>query len=195
MPRLGLSAATRALLPSPTAPETARQWQLGGSLYRKALSRLSAQCGHLGAVRSCIEGVGALRRPDMLAQAETAYRRALSVDPGAADAHLAARSCSEAPGQDRGSRRLLPARLRVWTRRMPYPLQELSGLGWSEDQMAGLRGVVGSSLPPPTTSAAGPLREQCWLRTDRVGGAAPTRAAGVVGGGKLDPTTPLNPAI
>jgi len=66
---------------------------------------------------------GALRDPDMLAQAETAYRRALSVDPGCCRRAPAARSCSEAPGKTEEAAASYLRAFGVLDPSMPYPLQ------------------------------------------------------------------------
>jgi tetratricopeptide (TPR) repeat protein len=129
------------------------QWELAAQLYRKALHRnpqsqaIWVQYGHV------LKESGELRDPDMLAQAETAYRRALSLNPGAADPHLQLGHVLKLQGK---TEEAAAAYLRAFALdpSTPYPLQELSGLGWSEDQMAALRGLVGSSSTPPATSTS-----------------------------------------
>jgi hypothetical protein len=67
----------------------------------------------------------------------------LSLDAGAADPHLHLGHVLKLPGQDRGGRGLLPARLRAG------PVNALSaagieGLGWSEAQVAEFRRLAGA---------------------------------------------------
>ena len=76
----------------------ARQWELAAQLYRKALDRYPRNFGIWVQYGHALKESGELRDPDKLAQAEVAYRRALSLDPGAADIVSAARSRPETAG-------------------------------------------------------------------------------------------------
>jgi len=84
---------------------------------------------------------GELRDPDKLAQAEVAYRRAIALDPSAADPHLQLGHALKLQGKTEEAQ---AAYLRAFALdpSMPHPLQELGGLGWTEAQMAGLKGAV-----------------------------------------------------
>ena len=119
----------------------ARQWERAAQLYRKALERnprnppIWVQYGH------ALKESGELRDPDKLAQAETAYRRALSLDPDVADTHLQLGHVLKLQGKTEEAE---AAYLRAFALdpSMPYPLQELSGLGWSEGHLFELRGML-----------------------------------------------------
>src|SRR6202008_1306006 len=86
-----------------------------------------------------LKEAGELREPGLLAQAEIAYRRAISFAPGGADAHLQLGHVLKLQGK---TEEAAGAYLRAFALdpSVPHPLQELSGLGWSEGQMAGVRG-------------------------------------------------------
>jgi glycosyltransferase involved in cell wall biosynthesis len=138
----------------------AREWERAAQLYRKALERnrrnppIWVQYGH------ALKESGERRDPDKLAQAETAYRRALSLDPGAADPHLQLGHVLKLQGKTSEAE---AAYLRAFALdpAISYPLQELSGLGWSETHMAELQGLVADgSSPVISPSAAGNGRSQ-----------------------------------
>jgi tetratricopeptide (TPR) repeat protein len=84
---------------------------------------------------------GELRDPDKLAQAEIAYRRALSLDPSAADSHMQLGHILKIQGKIDEAK---AAYLRAFALdpSMPYPLHELGELGWSETQLSELRTLV-----------------------------------------------------
>src|SRR5262249_40968816 len=132
-----------------------RQWEVAADFYRKALcrnprkSRIWVQYGH------ALKESGERRDSDKLAQAESAYRTALSLAPGIADTCLQLGHVLKLQGKTEEAQ---AAYLRAFARdpSVPDPLQELSGLGWSETQMSGLRGLVASNSPPvssPTLDA------------------------------------------
>ncbi|TMJ50751.1 MAG: tetratricopeptide repeat protein, partial [Alphaproteobacteria bacterium] len=129
------------------------QWERAAQLYRKALQRnprnapIWVQYGH------ALKEAGKLCEPDKLAQAELAYRKALSLDPSVADTYVQLGHVLKL--QDK-TNEAEASYLRAFALdpSIPYPLRELSGLGWSEAQMAGLRGLVESSLPSSTTPTA-----------------------------------------
>jgi tetratricopeptide (TPR) repeat protein len=124
----------------------AGQWELAAQLYRKALAwdpgdaSIWVQYGHV------LKESGELRDPEKLAQAEAAYRRALSLEPGAADTHLQLghvlklqQKVDEAKASYLRAFALDPL--------LADPLQELSGLGWSEGELSELCGLVGTNHP------------------------------------------------
>ena len=82
LPRLGCCVGSSDFVTLADRARDARQWELAAQLYRKALDRnprnpaIWVQYGH------ALKESGELRDPDKLAQAEIAYRRALSLDPG-----------------------------------------------------------------------------------------------------------------
>jgi tetratricopeptide (TPR) repeat protein len=131
----------------------AGQWEVAAQLYRKALDRnprnpcIWVQYGH------ALKESGGLRDPEKLAQAEAAYRRALSLDPGAADTYLQIGHVLKLQGKIEEAQAAF-LRAFVLDSSMPHPLQELSGLGWSEAQTSELRGLVGSNLPPASSSTS-----------------------------------------
>src|SRR6266436_4376381 len=88
LPRLGSLRRRPDVVDLADRARDAGQWELAAQLYRKALDRNSrephiwVQYGH------ALKESGELRAPDKLAQAELAYRRGLSLDPGVADTYL-----------------------------------------------------------------------------------------------------------
>jgi Rhamnan synthesis protein F/Tetratricopeptide repeat len=119
----------------------ARQWELAARLYQKALDRnprnspIWVQYGH------ALKESGELRDPDKLAQAEAAYRRALSLDPSVADTHLQLGHVSKLQGKTEEAE---ASYLRAFALdpSAPYPLQELEGLGWSEAHLCELQDML-----------------------------------------------------
>jgi tetratricopeptide (TPR) repeat protein len=119
----------------------ARQWELAEQLYREALDRspdnppIWVQYGH------ALKESGELRDPGKLAQAEVAYRQALSLDPRAADTYLQLGHVLKLQEKTEEAR---AAYLRGFALdpSIPYPLHELGGLGWSEEELSELRGAV-----------------------------------------------------
>jgi glycosyltransferase involved in cell wall biosynthesis/tetratricopeptide (TPR) repeat protein len=138
----------------------ARHWELAAQLYRKALDRNPRNSGIWVQYGHALKESGELRDPDKLGQAESAYRTALSLNPGAADSYLQLGHVLKLQGKTEEAK---ASYLRAFALdpSMPYPLQELSGLGWSEAEMAGLRGLVGSNLPPASSSTL-----ECTPRND-----------------------------
>ncbi len=82
-----------------------------------------------------------MRDPDKLAQAEIAYRTAVSLDPGVADPHLHLGHVLKLQGKTNEAE---ASYLRAFTLdpSMSYPLRELSGLGLSEAYLSELQGIV-----------------------------------------------------
>jgi glycosyltransferase involved in cell wall biosynthesis len=142
-PRRGWMRRKPAFVALADRARNARQWERAAELYRKALDQnprlpgIWVQYGH------ALKESGKLRDPDKLAQAETAYRRAISIDPTAADSYLQLGHALKLQGKTEDAQ---AANLRAFVLdpSMPYPLQELSGLGWSEAQLSELQGFVGS---------------------------------------------------
>jgi tetratricopeptide (TPR) repeat protein len=141
----------------------AGQWDFAAQLYREALDRnprnppIWVQYGHV------LKESGDLREPDKLAQAEIAYRRALSLDPGVADSHLQLGHVLKLQGKIHEAEACY---LRAHARdpSMPDPLRELSGLDWSEAQLSELRSCAVMSfsdreeLTPNNNRRSGPMR-------------------------------------
>jgi tetratricopeptide (TPR) repeat protein len=139
--RLGLLRQNADFISLANHARDAGQWERAAQLYRKALDRnrrnppIWVQYGHT------LKESGELRDPDKLAQAEVAYRRALSLDPGVADPHLHLGHVLKLQGKTNEAE---AAYLRAFALdpSMPYPAQELSGLGWSKAMLAELQGLV-----------------------------------------------------
>jgi tetratricopeptide (TPR) repeat protein len=149
--RLGLMRRKPSVITLADRARDARQWELAAQLYRRSLDRdprsplIWVQYGH------ALKESGELRDPDKLAQAEIAYRRALSLDPSAADSHLQLGHVLKLQGKTNEAE---AAYLRAFALdpAMPYPLQELRGLGWSETHMVELQGLLGDGRKPPATA-------------------------------------------
>jgi hypothetical protein len=129
----------------------ARQWELAAQLYREGLDRIPwnppiwVQYGH------ALKESGELRDPGKLAQAEIAYRTALSLDPGAADTYLQLGHVLKLQSKTEEAQ---AAYLRAFSLdpASPHPLEELSELGWSEVNLSELR-ILGSGAPDASLAA------------------------------------------
>jgi tetratricopeptide (TPR) repeat protein len=141
----------------------AGQWQLAAQLYRQVLARdprdpaIWVQYGH------ALKESGGLRDPEKLAQAEAAYRRALLLEPGGADAYLhlghvlkLQKKVDEAKASYLRAFALDPL--------LADPLEELGGLGWSDRELSELCEFVGIDRPEALKSApsSGPDRAGSW---------------------------------
>jgi glycosyltransferase involved in cell wall biosynthesis len=113
----------------------AAEWETAAHFYELALKRNPAlpaiwvQYGH------------ALKETGNIAQAEAAYRRALAYDPAVADTHLQLGHALKLKGNPEEAQ---AAYLRAFARDplLPYPREELKGLGWSKMELAELCGMV-----------------------------------------------------
>jgi glycosyltransferase involved in cell wall biosynthesis/Tfp pilus assembly protein PilF len=119
----------------------ARQWDLAARLYRKALDRnprnpaIWVQYGH------ALKESGELKDPAKLSRAEAAYREAVSLNPSIADTYLQLGHVLKLQGKkEAGQASYL--RAFVLGRSLSPAVRELSGLGWSEAQIAELQEVV-----------------------------------------------------
>jgi lipopolysaccharide biosynthesis protein len=123
----------------------AGQWELAAGFYRKALDRYPRNSGIWVQYGHALKESGELRDPDKLAQAELAYRRALSLDPGVADSHLHLGHVLKLQGKTNEAK---ASYLRAFALdpSMLYPLRELSALGWSEAHLSELQGMVGRDI-------------------------------------------------
>src|SRR5262249_25750620 len=134
------------IVPSADRARDARQWELATQLYREALDRdprdppIWVQYGH------ALKESGELRDVDKLAQAERAYRKALSLGRSAADTYL---QLGQILKLQRKTEEAQAAYLRAFALdpSSPYPPAELSGFGWSEVNLFELRCVLGSETP------------------------------------------------
>jgi Tetratricopeptide repeat len=162
LPRLGLMRPKRSYISLADRARDAGQWELAAQLYRKALERNSrnppiwVQYGH------ALKESGELQDPDKLAQAEIAYRRALSLDPSTADSHVQLGHILKIQGKtDEAKAAYL--RAFVLDPSMPYPLHELGELGWSETELSELRTLVefdhSEELYPPANGSVAAVRQ------------------------------------
>jgi tetratricopeptide (TPR) repeat protein len=158
----------------------AGDWEVAARLYREALDRdadnspLWVQYGH------AVKEWGKLQDPDKLAQAEQAYRTALSLTPGIADSYLQLGHVLKLQGKTDEAQ---AAYLRAFALEpaLPDPLRELKGLGWSEAHVSELlamlqpNGSYTSEEKPLeiVPIAAAPERE----KSGRTGGAQEAAAA------------------
>ncbi len=127
----------------------AGEWGRAAQLYRKALDRnprnpsIWVQYGH------ALKESGELRDPEKLAQAEIAYRQGLSLDPDLADTYVQLGHILKLQGETDGAEACY-LRAFALDPSTPYPVNELSGLGWSAAQIAELKKLIaleGSTAP------------------------------------------------
>src|SRR5271165_1485058 len=141
LPHRGLRRRKTDFLALADRARDGRQWELAAQLYRKALDRnrrnppIWVQYGH------ALKESGELKDPGKLAQAELAYRRALSLDPGGADAYLQLGHVLKLQGKTEEAQ---AAYLRAFAldAAITDPLEELRKLGWSQVKLAELRGMA-----------------------------------------------------
>jgi tetratricopeptide (TPR) repeat protein len=153
LPRLGLMRRKPDVITLADGARDAGHWELAAQLYRKALDRdpsnppIWVQYGH------ALKESGEQRNPDKLAQAEITYRRALSLDPGVADSYLQLGHVLKLQGRtDKAEASYL--RAFVLDLSVPYTLNELGGLGWSEEELSELRGMIGpDNIDPPVLTS------------------------------------------
>jgi GT2 family glycosyltransferase/ADP-heptose:LPS heptosyltransferase/Tfp pilus assembly protein PilF len=148
----------------------AHQWELAAELYKEALdqnprnSPIWVQYGH------ALKEWGELRDPDKLIQAETAYRRALSLDSGVADTYLQLGHLLKLQGRSEEAKACY-LRASALEPSLPHPFQELQGLGWSEVQVAELRSMVKAPLampiPPEATVERNPEKKKTEANASR----------------------------
>lgn len=153
MPNLSLGRRHPSVIALADRARDSGRWELATQLYRKALDRnprnppIWVQYGH------------ALKEEGHLAQAESAYRTALAYEPCSADPYLHLGHVLKVQGRTDEAQ---TAYLRAYALEpsLSYPLQELSGLDWSEGELSELRAMarpVGSEagwLDPPNGSDA-----------------------------------------
>jgi GT2 family glycosyltransferase len=159
-PRVGRQRREERQITLADSARDARRWELAARLYQKALDRnprnspIWVQYGH------ALKESGELRDPDKLAQAEAAYRRALSIDPSVADTHLQLGHIQKLQGKTEEAKAAYLRALALDVS-MPYPLEELRGLGWARGELSELLGMLGKTLsledhkPLPDQSSSG----------------------------------------
>ena len=130
---LGFGRAMRAqAIKAGNRARDAKLWQVATRYYRRALARdprdaaIWVQYGH------------ALKETGRWTEAETAYRRSLACEPSLADTHLQLGHVLKLQGR-------MPAAQAAYLRAfaldpaLPYPTEELTGLGWSPTHLSRLR--------------------------------------------------------
>jgi ADP-heptose:LPS heptosyltransferase/GT2 family glycosyltransferase len=145
--RLGLTRRKSSLLSLADRARDAGQWELAARLYRQSLDRdpqdppIWVQYGH------ALKEWGQLRDPDKLAQAELAYRKALSLDWGVADSYLQLGHVLKLEGRKDEA---ITAYLRAFALDplVAQAIDELGDLGWSEIELAELRRQAGPDRDP-----------------------------------------------
>src|SRR5438034_8739989 len=153
MPRLSRKLRKSGAVSRANRARDLGQWGLAAGLYRQALDRNPRNPGIWVQYGHALKEAGELRDPDKLAQAEIAYRRAISLDPGTADPHLQLGHALKLQGKtEEGKASYL--RAFALDPSMPYPLQELSGLGWSETYLSELKGMVSRDIANPVPLAS-----------------------------------------
>ena len=161
-PRLGLTHRKRDPLSLADRARDARQWELAARLYREVLDRdpqnrsIWVQYGH------ALKEWGELRAPDKLAQAELAYRKALSLDWGVADSYLQLGHVLKLEGRKDEA---ITAYLRAFALdpSLADAMDELGSLGWSEGELGELRRQAAPDRDPAADDGrdcrAGEVRE------------------------------------
>jgi GT2 family glycosyltransferase len=125
----------------------ARQWELAAQLYREALDMNSCNSAFWVQYGHALKESGELRDSEKLAQAEYAFRRALSLDPGAADPRLQLAQVLRLQGKTNDAEASYLCAFAL-DPSMPYPLQELGGLGWSAVQLSELQRLAEREARP-----------------------------------------------
>jgi GT2 family glycosyltransferase/glycosyltransferase involved in cell wall biosynthesis len=141
LPRLRLRRPKLDVVTLADRARDERQWELAAKLYREALDRhprnppIWVQYGH------ALKEAGELRDPDKLAQAEAAYRRALSLDSSVADSHLQLGHVLKLQCKTEDAK---AAYLRAFALDplVTFALHELRLLGWSVTETAELARVL-----------------------------------------------------
>jgi GT2 family glycosyltransferase len=168
LPRLGLLHRKPNVITLADRARDAGEWELAAQLYREILDRnpgnppIWVQYGH------ALKESGRLRDPRKLVQAERAYRRSLSLGPGVADTYLQLGHVLKLQGK---SEEAQAAYLRAFALdpEMPYTLQELAGLGCSENWIAELVALIKKQKSDTSapTGANGPKDQPIVLGNGR----------------------------
>jgi len=164
LPRRGLRRRKPNVIAFADQARDARQWELAAQLYRKALHRnphnppIWVQYGH------ALKESGERRDPGKLAQAEIAYRRALSLDRGAADTYLQLGHVLKLQCRIEEARAVY-LRALVLDPSLDSASSELTLLGWSDAHFSELRAIfdTGSSTCTLAESEDGGLISQSGI--------------------------------
>jgi GT2 family glycosyltransferase len=143
LPRIGRRRRKEDMIILADRARDARQWEIAAQLYKEALDRdprnppIWVQYGH------ALKEWGELREPGKLAQAETAYRRALSLNPAVADTFLQLGHILKLQGKTEEAQ---AAYLRAFALdpTVTFPLDELRVLDWSTAEIVELSAILGN---------------------------------------------------
>jgi GT2 family glycosyltransferase len=119
----------------------AGQWELAARLYRQALDQDPVNPPIWVQYAHALKESGELRDPDKLAQAELAYRRAVALDPSAADSYLQLGHVLKLQSRMEEAEAAY-LRAAVLDGSAAEPLRELNAVGWSEVQAAELQALT-----------------------------------------------------
>ena len=143
LPRLGLKRLKPGLVALADRARDAGQWGLAAQLYRKVLDRNPRNPPIWVQYAHALKESGELKDPEKLAQAEAAYRRALSLDPGIADTCLQLGHVLKLQGKMEDAKAAY-LRAFVLDPSLESPCFELAQLGWSEAHFSELGQVIGT---------------------------------------------------
>jgi tetratricopeptide (TPR) repeat protein len=143
LPRRGLRRDTSDVITLADHARDAGEWERGAELYRNALDRYPRNSGIWVQYGHALKESGELRDPEKLAQAEAAYRRALSLDPSVADTHLQLGHVLKLQDKIEEARGAY-LRAFVLDRSLDSASLELAQLGWSEVHFSQLRSMLGT---------------------------------------------------
>ena len=147
MPGTSARRAKRTVITRADRALRAGKFELALRLYRRALDRnprnppIWVQCGHV------------LKEVGRLQEAETAYRRALFYEPQAADPYLHLGHALKLQGRGEEAQGAYMRALAL-DPSSAAPAHELAAFGWSDDQLAELKGFSGTALPEPALPEA-----------------------------------------
>jgi tetratricopeptide (TPR) repeat protein len=129
---LGFGRAMRArAIKGGDRARDAKRWQVAAQYYHRALA-----CDPFDAP-TLVQYGHALKEAGHLSEAEAAYRRSLACDAGVADTHLQLGYVLKLQGRATAAQ---ASYLRAFALdpAMPFPAQELAGLGWSDTHISRL---------------------------------------------------------
>jgi tetratricopeptide (TPR) repeat protein len=135
MPEFDQEPTGHSVIPLADEALVAGQWPIAAGYFRTVLDN------NPKAPLIWVKYGQALREVGELAQSETAYRNALSIDWAVADSHLQLGHVLKMQGKEEDAEASYLRAFALDPSR-PYPLHELSRLGWSEGELSELRTLV-----------------------------------------------------
>jgi Flp pilus assembly protein TadD len=176
MPAISAGRVRETVITRADRALAAGQVGLALGLYRQALARnprnppIWIQCGHV------------LKEAGRLQEAEAAYRQALSYEPQVAELHLHLGHALKLQGRREDAQDAYVRALAL-DPSAPEPIHELAGIGWSDEQLAELTGMLRPGLPePPLPDAAAVLELADQWDGDSGGGLTDMPAVQLPGG-------------